>query len=323
MEENLKIKPMDVKLLAYLYYDSRAPLTKIAKELHLSREQVEYRIKKFEENGVIRGNIPIVNYSRLGYHHTVIFLVKFNRFSKVEDFKKNYMKDKLRILSVELLGKYDLGMIFIFKNEQERNEHIFGILQDSVEIVDYNIVEPFMTELYPLKFLGDKKFKSHLTMDYKKEPIKLDEKDIKLLKVLRKDAKARVIDIAHEVGISAELVVYKLKRLKEGGVWLGARAYFDMDKLGFFYTLLFLNFTNFSSKIQSKLRSFVSSSKHTETLSFMLGRPNAYLQLFHKDEEGLRETIRDLKELMKEESFSIDVIPLKNEGEDINVIPFL
>ena len=55
----------------------------------------------------------------------------------------------------------------------------------------------------------------------------------------------------------------------------------------------------------------------------MLGRPNAYLQLFHKDEEGLRETIRDLKELMKEESFSIDVIPLKNEGEDINVIPFL
>ena len=51
------LKPIDKKLLAYLYHDSRESSAKIAKKLKISREQVSYRIKKFESEGIIKGQV--------------------------------------------------------------------------------------------------------------------------------------------------------------------------------------------------------------------------------------------------------------------------
>jgi len=47
------------------------------------------------------------------------------------------------------------------------------------------------------------------------------------------------------------------------------------------------------------------------------------MQLFHKTPSELYETIEELKEKFSEESFTIEILPLKNEGEDINALPFL
>jgi len=105
--------------------------------------------------------------------------------------------------------------------------------------------------------------------------------------------------------------------------FLGARAYFDMQKLGYFYTLIFLTFTNFSNSIQEKLKHFAKTNPNVEILSFILGKPNSYIQIFHKEENELRKVLEKLKEIFKQESFTLDIIPLKNEGEDINSLPFL
>ncbi|MBS3117281.1 Lrp/AsnC family transcriptional regulator [Candidatus Woesearchaeota archaeon] len=55
MKEWINLKAIDKSLLAQLYYNSRENAAKIAKQLHISREQVAYRIKKFEELKIIKG----------------------------------------------------------------------------------------------------------------------------------------------------------------------------------------------------------------------------------------------------------------------------
>lgn len=321
--EKINLKQRDLKLLAYLYHNAREPVTKIAKALHLSREQVNYKIQKFESQGLIKGYIPLIDYSRFGYSNQIILLLKFLNKSKIQNFKKKHEQDKNRILHGEFLSHYDLFMVLVFKNEKERNDYVFSLTNQHNEITDYLILEPYHLENYPLKFTGISQKESHLLIEYKKPLIKIDEKEIKILKVLSKNAKARIIDIARETNLSAELIVYKLKRLKKEKIFLGARAYFSMQKLGYSYNLILLKFNNLSKNIQTKLKQFAKINKHIETLSFMLGKPNCYLQIFHKEENELRDVLEKLNNLFKKESFVSEVILLKNEGENINSLPFL
>ena len=96
-----------------------------------------------------------------------------------------------------------------------------------------------------------------------------------------------------------------------------------MEKLGFFYTLLFLNLKRLSTSTQQTLKQFALQDPHIETVSFMFTKPNCYLQVFHKDENQLRQTILSLKELLRDEHYELEILPIKDAGEDINVMPFL
>jgi len=104
---------------------------------------------------------------------------------------------------------------------------------------------------------------------------------------------------------------------------LGNRIQFDMSLLGYFFTIIIINFRNFSKKNKDKIRSFVKNSKNTNSLIFNLQRPNCIVQLFHKEEGDIRENIEKIKNLFKEDSIEIDVLQIGDSKEKIRPLPFL
>src|SRR3989338_6357134 len=72
MKEKLKLQSHDFKLLAYLYHHNREPLTKIAKAIGLTRQQVEYRLEKYLKYKLIKQFATIINYPALGLTYFVI-----------------------------------------------------------------------------------------------------------------------------------------------------------------------------------------------------------------------------------------------------------
>lgn len=319
-----KLKPTDMRLLTYLYQHNREPLTKIAKAVDLSREQVEYRLKRYESEGIIRHYLPVVSYTRLGYHSLVLLFIKSTTPLSTLELKKKTKQSKNRITSVELLGKYDLAFVFVFRNDKEKNEQLMQFLEENKESIEnYLLVEPYQMKIYPLKFLGSKKEDESTWIDYHKGEVKTDEKEQKILKVLSRNARARIIDIAHATNLSAELVIYKMKRLQSEDILLGTRTAFDMEKLGYYYTLLQITVKNLSQKISEKLAEFAKNNAYIETFYLSMNKPNCYMQLFHHSVEELHKTILSLNQAFKDESFDLSIIPLKNEGEDINPLPFL
>lgn len=320
----MELKQIDKKILAYLYRNSREPATKIGKYLKLTREQISYKIKKFESEGIIRGYLPLLNNSRLGYSILTLVLFKFKDQLSMTNFKNKVKDNKNRLITVETLAKYDLAVLLTFRDEKERNEVINDLVSSySKEILDYSILEPYFSEYYPLKFLNERELPSRTFHEYKKEIYNLDNKEKELLKILSKNANLSIIDISKKTNLSSELILYKIRKLREENVIIGTRAYYDMGKIGFFYTLILINFNNQSKNNQEKLRKFAKDNGSVDSLMLLMGKPNCYMQLFHKTEEDLRNFIIDFKNHFKEESFNLEIIPLKNEGEDINVIPFL
>jgi len=96
-----------------------------------------------------------------------------------------------------------------------------------------------------------------------------------------------------------------------------------MEKTGYFYSIILINFHNFSKQNQQKLKEFVKKCKDIDSLMFVTGKPNCYIQIFHKNISELHKTLNDLRQTFPNESITTAILPLKNEGEDVNTLPFL
>lgn len=318
----MELKEIDYKLLSYLYHSYNEPLSKIAKATKLSRDQVEYRINKYTEEGLIKKFIPIFDWEKLGYSIFAILLLKFEKPRMSEKFPGKLNKNCISYGKV--YGKYDLYLNCIFKDEKELNEFISRLFENESNFIsEYLIIKPQFAEIYPLKFFNHSNNEDYILFSKNNKEAKLDKIDLKILKILSEDGRARLIDIAIKANISSERALYKLKRLRKEKIILGNRIQFNMALLGYFFTIITINFRGFSEKNKEKIKSFVKSSKHTNSLIFNLQKPNCIIQLFHKNEEEVRETITKIKELFKDDSIELDPMSIGEDEGLINPLPFL
>lgn len=320
----MNLKETDYKLLNYLYHNYDEPLSKIAKAVKLSRDQVEYRINKYLKDGLIKKFFPLFDWGALGYNLLVILLLKFESPKVAEGFMKNLDKSKNCITYGKIYGKFDIALECVFKNENEMNKFISELFEDRINYIkNYIIINPQFVELYPLKFFDDFDKESYILSDKTSKEIKLDKIDLKILKILSEDGRARLIDIAIKSGISSELALYRLKRLKKERILLGNRIQFNMSVLGYFYTMIWVNFRHFSEANKEKLKSFAKSSKNVNSLIFNLQKPSCIIKLFHKDESEVRAIVDQVKELFYEDSIELEIIPVGEDEQVIRPLPFL
>ncbi len=320
----MNLKPIDYKLLGYLYHNYNEPLSRIAKATKLSRDQVEYRINKYLQEGLIKKFFPVFDWSKLGYEVLAILLLKFEKPKMVEEFSKTLLKDKNCMSFGKVYGEYDLYLNCIFENEKQFNEFVSKLFENEENfIINYIVIKPQFAELYPLKFFNYNKEDYIISSHESKKEVKLSKTDLKILKILSENGRTRLIDIAIKSEISSELIWYRLKKLRKEKVILGNRIQFDMSKLGYFFTLIILNFRNFSEKNKAKIKSFAKTSKNINSLIFNLHKPNCIIQLFHKEEKEIRESIEKLKKMFDEDSIEINIIPIGEDEEKIRPLPFL
>jgi len=226
----MKLNNQDYKLLSYLYHNNRESLTKIAKACRLSREQVDYKIKKYMSEGLIKKFATIFDYSKFEYDYFVILFVNLNNNEIIDSFFGELKENKNCISFGKMFGEYDAYINLIFKDEIEFSENISKILDNFVK--DYIVIKPYHAEIFPLKFMEHKDNENIVMIeDSKKE--KIDEKDKLILKALEENGRVRLIDIAKKAGISSELTLHKLRNLYKKKIILGHRIQFDMEKLGY------------------------------------------------------------------------------------------
>ena len=63
----------------------------------------------------------------------------------------------------------------------------------------------------------------------------IDEVDAVILRMLLKDARIKIAEIAKSCGLSSTAIVNRIKRLKESGVILGTIVLWDLSTLGYIY----------------------------------------------------------------------------------------
>ncbi|SEL81527.1 HTH-type transcriptional regulator Lrp [Haloferax larsenii] len=127
---------LDPKLVNALLDDGRTSLRNLAEELDVSVTTVSNHLRDLEEEGVIEGYTPRVNYDALGYDVTGIIQLKVEGRSLTE--VSELLESQRQIISVyETTGDHDVTAVGKFRDTDDMNTQIKALLKD-VDIRESN-----------------------------------------------------------------------------------------------------------------------------------------------------------------------------------------
>ncbi|MFB6302404.1 MAG: HTH-type transcriptional regulator Lrp [Haloferacaceae archaeon] len=120
---------LDAKLINALLDDGRASLRSLAEELDVSVTTVSNHLHDLEDEGVIDGYTPKVDYDALGYDVTAIVQLKVEG-SALPEITERLEGEKRMVSVYEVTGDYDVIAIGKFEDTDGMNDQIKSLLTD-------------------------------------------------------------------------------------------------------------------------------------------------------------------------------------------------
>jgi DNA-binding Lrp family transcriptional regulator len=234
-----KIDEIDAKILKMLLVESRTSFTDIAHECVITVGAVRMRYKRLWKEGIINGEVTLVNPHCLGYRHIIdLGFVTDNGYEK--DIA-TYLESKPYVSEVIThFGKYnfygkvalrDLNKLSEIIEDLESNHKIKRV--DSLIWCEaVNIEYPQNLVIKPLEHcqIHGKKRPKLTNMDQK--PIEIDEIDRKIAIILSRKSRTPFSQIANQLDISTKTVIQRYKKLRENLLTLSTIT-LDLNKIGY------------------------------------------------------------------------------------------
>ncbi|MFC7075398.1 MULTISPECIES: HTH-type transcriptional regulator Lrp [Haloarcula] len=120
---------LDRKLVNALLGDGRASLRSLGEDLDVSVTTVSNHLSTLEDEGIINGYTPKVDYGALGYDVTAIVQLKVEG-SSLPDVTEDLKQHKQMISVYEVTGDYDIIAIGKFTDTDGMNAQIKELLTD-------------------------------------------------------------------------------------------------------------------------------------------------------------------------------------------------
>lgn len=143
---------LDIKIIESLSEDGRKSLRSVAEELDVSVTTVSNHLDEMQEEGIIRGFKPVLNYPELGYTVTCALMIKAEGDSIRELVDELEEEDSL-IYVYEVTGDFDVIAVGKFRNTERMNDMIKKLLNSpTVKETNTNVVLSTVKEDEGIKF---------------------------------------------------------------------------------------------------------------------------------------------------------------------------
>ena len=151
-EKLYNLDKTDKKIIKALSVNARIPIIGLAEKTKLTRDIINYRIKKLLKEGVIIQYRTYLNLQNLNINHYKIILRTKNFNQEAENRIKDYItKHKKATQFLKLIGSWDLEIEFETENEDELYKILTEIRKEFSEIIrDFDILR--ITQTYKLNF---------------------------------------------------------------------------------------------------------------------------------------------------------------------------
>jgi len=291
---------VDKKILYRLHKNSRSPVSLIAKDTGLTREVVNYRINKMEQEEVIKGYPAKINQS-LFCEGTAMVLFKIirsdeKRFKEILKFIQNHNSVNWM---AELSGNADIVCTYVYKN----TEDLANTTSDILGFIGSNLKEHRLS-LYITEYKFDRKGAIIGKADEKiskpiifkgKEKTKLDGDDLIILKELAKNSRIKNIDLAKKTSLSEDMIRLRIKRMEKQGVILGYSITVDLNKLELEAYEVELQIEQMTKETLSKLQYYVHTNPYIVYCSRAVGKYNVIMTIHAKNNKHFDEIILDIR----------------------------
>ena len=235
----VEIDLKDRKILYHLDLNCRQSNAQIGKKVGLSKQVVDYRIKRMEEEGIITGYWTIIDSYRFGYQVYRYYLILQNASSEIKEQMISHIVNYKNTWVVNLsTGPYDMSAIIWVKGIPE----FYRFWDDFNERYGDYLAEKIFSvylqaECYPSSYLladnFNKSDREKPQIVGGKDPIEINNSDYKLLTEIAENARTPLIELANKLHCSSQAVSYRIKNLLKDGIIQGFRVGIDNGKIGF------------------------------------------------------------------------------------------
>ncbi|NQU79613.1 Lrp/AsnC family transcriptional regulator [Candidatus Woesearchaeota archaeon] len=229
----MRLDTKDFQIIYHLDIDSRQSNQKIAHKLGISKQSVNYRIKKLVDNNIITGWFADMDYAKFGYKIYKIYLQFQNMTDDVESSAFDYLiKHPAGIWVASCNGRYDAVFTFKARNDVEFEKIKDEVVQEfSKFILNKQIVINIRHSIYNRKWLNSN---NYIPVGHKYEGLVtntyVDDIDRVILKELFKNSRVPILQLSTLTQMSSPQIISRIRKLKERNILTSFKINIDIKK---------------------------------------------------------------------------------------------
>lgn len=292
-----KLDLKDRMILYELDLNSRQSDKQIGKKIGLSKQVVDYRIKRMENEGIIKSYYTAIDTFKLGYEVFRIYItfhyVSSDKKKEIIQYFVNY-KNTWTVVTAK--GEVDLNVIIWVKDNYEFYQFWNKTLKLYNDYFSKSIISIYIQTIdYKSSYLIDKyneEDRELYRITSSEKTVKIDEIDTKLLNELAKDARKPLIDIAKIIGCSSQSLSYRIKNLINKGIIKAFRIHIDYLKINL--SLFRIDIYLKSYKQVKPILDYLNKKPCLQCLNFSIGWADIEPEFVVEDVDELNNIIDDL-----------------------------
>ncbi|MEM4637750.1 MAG: Lrp/AsnC family transcriptional regulator [Candidatus Woesearchaeota archaeon] len=229
---NFRLYEKDLKILAELDKNSRATISQIAKNCRLSKEITNYRIKRMQEEGFIKGYKTIIDYYALGYNQYTISLDLHNieentKTDMVKEF--NNMPRTEAILFIQ--GTTDMEVKFWTKNQKELLTTYSKIMEKYNRYIKDKSIYVTSRKI----FLGHAYIHKNRIEEVMEilQPKNISPEEEQILLLIEKEPLAGIIEISKKLSMPPSTTTSRIKKMYSEKILRKAVPLIDTSMIGY------------------------------------------------------------------------------------------
>jgi Lrp/AsnC family leucine-responsive transcriptional regulator len=300
MKNNIPIKldKKDRLIMQQLEENSRQPYSKIGKKVGLRSDTVEYRINRLLKSGIVIRMFAEPNLPKLGLKTYRVYLKVENMTEKEEKNMIDYFMNHPRgNWFAEFEGEWDYTMRYTLQDEIEFREEMEILMKKFGRFIkSKNIVITLQQSYLPITYFTGKEGKIRLVSLERVEEIEtLDKTDRKIMELLFDDSRMKTVDIASKIGISADAVQYRIKKLMEKEIISFFGAYYNPTVLGYTRHKVLLWLQHTTKEQEKKLIRYCEHHPNSAYLNRVVGSWDLEVDFDARNAQELHDIVKDLR----------------------------
>ncbi len=149
------VDELDLKILSLLQENSRLSYREIARDLKVAVGTVYNRVKRMEEEGIIRGFAPVLDYEKLGFGLTAVIGIKA-KGRKIIEIEREIAEKNQVILVYDITGEFDIVVVAKFRDRADMNRFVKWLLSlDGVEKTNTSVAMQVVKEDFRIGLTED------------------------------------------------------------------------------------------------------------------------------------------------------------------------
>jgi DNA-binding Lrp family transcriptional regulator len=314
----IKITIKDKRIIAELFKNSRISLGRIAKKTQLSRQSVDYRIKRMIKLGFLQGFSTMINFSKLGYtfYLSLLYLDKFDE--ELERKMSKFIKEESSIIkSTKYAGKWNI----LIESLHIKNKEFHDFFKKIKNICANNLtkfeicqgIKQYKHITLPLEYLKPVKIKNNQLcygqIDNTSKVIKINNIDYTILVNLAKNSRLDLSDVLNQKYLKPDAIRNRIERLKEAGIIKGFMPIINPTGLKVQWHELYFRLINNITEKQE--RKFIYYLQNHPLVGYVLKIGENYdyrIYLWVRSQEEFSKFITDLKNNLSELIINFDYL---------------